>query len=104
MKIIDGDGEIPWDGEAVGELLLRGPWIADGYYNDNRSESAFIDGWFHTGDVVTVNEEGALKLVDRTSDLIKSGGEWISSVDLENALMTHESVRSEEHTSELQSR
>jgi len=92
MKVIDGNGEIPWDGEAVGELLLRGPWIADEYYNDPRSESAFIDGWFHTGDVVTVNEEGVIQLVDRTSDLIKSGGEWISSVDLENALMTHESV------------
>src|SRR5690625_6058628 len=92
MKIIDGNGEIPWDGEAVGELLLRGPWIADEYYNDPRSESAFIDGWFHTGDVVTVNEEGVIQLVDRTTDIIKRGGECLSSIDLENALMTHESV------------
>lgn len=92
MKVVDEDGEIAWDGEAMGELLLRGPWIADEYYKDDRTKDAFIDGWFHSGDVVTVNEEGAIKIVDRTSDLIKSGGEWISSVDLENALMAHESV------------
>lgn len=92
MKIIGDEGEVAWDGEEMGELLLRGPWIAAEYYNDDRTEEAFIDGWFHTGDVVTVNEEGAIKIVDRTSDLIKSGGEWISSVDLENALMAHESV------------
>src|SRR5699024_5350200 len=71
---------------------LRGPWIADEYYNDARSETAFKDGWFHSGDVVTVDEEGNIKIVDRTGDLIKSGGEWISSVDLENALMAHEAV------------
>src|SRR5699024_3481062 len=87
MKIVDGEGEVPWDGESMGELLLRGPWIADEYYNDARSETAFVDGWFHSGDVVTVDEEGNIKIVDRTGDLIKSGGEWISSVDLENALM-----------------
>src|SRR5690625_4390794 len=92
MKVIDGNDEIPWVGEAVGELLLRWPWSADEYYYHTRSERAFIDGCFHTGDVITVNEEGVIQLVDRTSDLIKSGGEWISSVDLENALMTHESV------------
>ncbi|MFD2130794.1 long-chain fatty acid--CoA ligase [Pseudogracilibacillus auburnensis] len=92
MKIIDDDGEVAWNNESMGELLLRGPWIADAYYKDDRSKDAFIDGWFHTGDVVTVDEEGTIKIVDRTSDLIKSGGEWISSVELENVLMAHEAV------------
>lgn len=92
MKVVDDNGEIAWDNETMGELLLRGPWIADSYYKDDRSEDAFIDGWFHTGDVVTIDEEGTMKIVDRTSDLIKSGGEWISSVELENVLMAHESV------------
>lgn len=92
MKIIGGNGEVAWDDKEMGELLLRGPWIADEYYRDERTKEAFVDGWYHTGDVVTVDEEGSLKIVDRTKDLIKSGGEWISSVGLENALMTHEAV------------
>lgn len=92
MKVIAGDGEVKWDGQEMGELLLRGPWIADEYYKDERSNDAFRDGWLYTGDVATVDEEGVIKLVDRTKDLIKSGGEWISSVDLENALMAHEAV------------
>ena len=92
MKVIAANGEVNWDGKEMGELLLRGPWIADEYYKDERSSEAFHDGWLHTGDVATVDEEGMIKLVDRTKDLIKSGGEWISSVDLENALMAHESV------------
>lgn len=92
MKVVGGDGEVKWDGNEMGELLLRGPWIADEYYNDERTKDAFRDGWLYTGDVATVDEEGVIKLVDRTKDLIKSGGEWISSVDLENALMAHEAV------------
>lgn len=92
MKIVGDEGEVPWDDQTMGELLLRGPWIVDTYYNDDRSKKAFVDGWFHTGDVVTVDEEGTIKIVDRTSDLIKSGGEWISSVELENVLMAHEAV------------
>ena len=92
MKIIDDDGEVAWDDETMGELLLRGPWIANSYYKDERSKDAFKDGWYHTGDVVTVDEEGAIKIIDRTGDLIKSGGEWISSVELENVLMAHEAV------------
>ncbi|WP_174732603.1 long-chain fatty acid--CoA ligase [Mesobacillus harenae] len=92
MKVVSAEGEIKWDGNEMGELLLRGPWIADEYYNDERSKDAFRDGWLYTGDVATVDEEGVIKLVDRTKDLIKSGGEWISSVDLENALMAHEAV------------
>lgn len=92
MKVVDDNGEVPWDDETMGELLLQGPWIADSYYKDERSETAFVDGWFHTGDVVTIDEEGTMKIVDRTSDLIKSGGEWISSVELENVIMAHEAV------------
>lgn len=92
MKVIGKDGEVAWDGKEMGELLLRGPWIADEYYKDDRSVEAFQDGWLYTGDVVTVDEEGIIKIVDRTKDLIKSGGEWISSVDLENALMAHEDI------------
>lgn len=92
LKVVNENGEIKADGEEMGELLIRGPWIADEYYKDDRSEDAFRDGWLHTGDVVTMDEEGAIKIVDRTKDLIKSGGEWISSVDLENALMAHDAV------------
>jgi fatty-acyl-CoA synthase len=92
MKVIGQNGEVAWDGKEMGELCLRGPWIADEYYCDERTKEAFKDGWLHTGDVVTVDEEGFVKIVDRTKDLIKSGGEWISSVDLENALMAHEAV------------
>ncbi|UJL46120.1 long-chain fatty acid--CoA ligase [Virgibacillus sp. NKC19-16] len=92
MKIIGNNGEVKWDDQEMGELLLRGPWIADEYYKDDRSENAFIDGWLHTGDVVTVDEEGTIKIVDRTKDLIKSGGEWISSVDIENALIAHDAI------------
>lgn len=92
MKVIGQNGEVDWDGNEMGELLLRGPWIASEYYEDDRTSEAFKDGWLYTGDVVTVDEEGFIKIVDRTKDLIKSGGEWISSVDIENALMGHEGV------------
>ncbi|WP_155668699.1 long-chain fatty acid--CoA ligase [Ornithinibacillus caprae] len=92
MKVVGDNGEIEWNGKDMGELLLRGPWIASEYYKDERTEQAFVDGWFHTGDVVTVDEEGTIQIVDRTKDLIKSGGEWISSVEIENAIMTHEAI------------
>ncbi|MBE4906767.1 long-chain fatty acid--CoA ligase [Bacillus luteolus] len=92
MKVIGKDGDVAWDGQEMGELLLRGPWIASEYYKDERTTDAFRDGWLYTGDVVTVDEEGIIKIVDRTKDLVKSGGEWISSVDLENALMAHEAI------------
>ncbi|MBG9443198.1 long-chain fatty acid--CoA ligase [Cytobacillus firmus] len=92
MKIAGKDGEAAWDGKEMGELAIRGPWIASEYYKDERTNEAFRDGWLYTGDVVTIDEEGFMKIVDRTKDLIKSGGEWISSVDIENALMAHESV------------
>lgn len=92
IKIVGKDGEVAWDGKEMGELCIKGPWIASEYYKDERTHDAFRDGWLHTGDVVTIDEEGFVKIVDRTKDLIKSGGEWISSVDLENALMAHEAV------------
>lgn len=84
---------LPWDGAAPGELQARGPWIAATYYNDERSGESFTeDGWLRTGDVATIDAEGYIRLVDRTKDLIKSGGEWISSVELENELMAHPKI------------
>jgi fatty-acyl-CoA synthase len=94
IRIVDAEGaELPWDGITMGELQTRGPWVTSGYYNDPRSDQAFADGWFRTGDVVTIDPDGAIKIADRSKDLIKSGGEWISSVDVENALMAHPSVK-----------
>jgi len=85
--------DLPWDGESVGELLVRAPWVASAYYQDpERTKESFVDGWFRTGDMGTIDPEGYVRLVDRTKDLIKSGGEWISSLDLENALMAHPGV------------
>lgn len=91
-SIVNEDGEVPWDGETMGELRLRGPWIASEYYKDERTADAFRDGWLYTGDIAVRSKEGFIKITDRTKDLIKSGGEWISSVDLENALMSHDAV------------
>ncbi|MBF4501516.1 long-chain fatty acid--CoA ligase [Savagea sp. SN6] len=91
-KIVNEHGHVPWDGETMGELMLRGPWITDEYYKDARSEEAFEDGWLRTGDIAVYTKEGYIKIMDRVGDLIKSGGEWISSVDLENALMSLEGV------------
>lgn len=91
-KIINENGVVPADGTTMGELLIRGPWVASEYYKDERSSEAFRDGWLYTGDIAVRTPEGFIKITDRTKDLIKSGGEWISSVDLENALMTHEAV------------
>jgi fatty-acyl-CoA synthase len=84
--------EVPWDNEAVGEIQIRGPWIARSYYHDEGNTEKFMDGWLRTGDVARVNRDGYLTLVDRTKDLVKSGGEWISSVELENLIMAHPSV------------
>ena len=93
IRIVDADGkELPWDGTTMGELQTRGPWVTSGYYNDPRSDQAFVDGWFRTGDVATIDAEGYMQIMDRTKDLVKSGGEWISSVDLENAIMAHPKV------------
>lgn len=91
-KIINENGEVPKDGKTMGELIIRGPWVADEYYKDERSETTFKDGWLHTGDIAVRTAENYIKVVDRTADLIKSGGEWISTMDLENMLMSHKDV------------
>ncbi len=90
IRVVDEDGnEVPWDGKSMGELQVRGPWVISAYYDDPRSADSFVDGWFRTGDVVTMDSEGYIQIVDRTKDLVKSGGEWISTVELENAIMAH---------------
>jgi fatty-acyl-CoA synthase len=87
------DGElIPWDDETMGELEVRGPWVAAAYFQGTGAEKFTDDGWFQTGDVVKINEQGCIKITDRSKDLVKSGGEWISSVDMENLLMGHPAV------------
>ena len=88
----EGGKEVPWDGKAYGELQVRGSWIISSYYNDDRSAEQFVDGWFRTGDVVAIDPDGFMQIVDRTKDLVKSGGEWISSQDLENVIMSHPKV------------
>jgi fatty-acyl-CoA synthase len=92
VRLVGPEGDVPWNGRDMGELWIRGPWVADGYYHDDRTAEAVQDGWLRTGDVAVIDEEGYIHLVDRTKDLVKSGGEWISSVDLENALMAHPAV------------
>ncbi|QQE77572.1 long-chain fatty acid--CoA ligase [Alicyclobacillus sp. SO9] len=94
MRLVNESGEeVARDGRQMGELLLRGPWVLKEYYkNPEKTAETVVDGWFHTGDIATMDGNGYLQVVDRTRDLIKSGGEWISSVDLENAIMSHASV------------
>jgi len=86
-------GEVPWDGKTPGEIHLRGPWIASSYYDSPDAQGKWTDdGWLRTGDIATIDSHGYIRICDRAKDLIKSGGEWISSVDLENALMAHPGV------------
>ena len=93
LRICDDDGnELPWDGDAQGEIEIRGPWITGSYHLDPDPEK-FHDGWLRTGDVASIEPDGFVMISDRAKDVIKSGGEWISSVDLENTLMSHPSVR-----------
>ncbi|PSP97692.1 fatty-acid--CoA ligase [Halobacteriales archaeon QS_5_70_17] len=94
FRVVDDDGEeVPWNGEDFGELWVRGPSVTTEYFErPEADEEDFEDGWLKTGDVVTVDEDGYIKIVDRAKDVIKSGGEWISSVELENAIMAHEDV------------
>jgi acyl-CoA synthetase (AMP-forming)/AMP-acid ligase II len=94
LRVMGAQGEAPWDGVTPGELEVRGPWIAASYFESPETADRWTrDGWFRTGDVATLDEEGYVQILDRSKDLVKSGGEWISSVDLENALMGHPSVR-----------
>jgi fatty-acyl-CoA synthase len=94
LRNCDADGNVlPWDGESMGELEVRGPWVAGAYYETpEQAERWTEDGWFRTGDVVSIHPRGFIQIKDRAKDVIKSGGEWISSVDLENALMAHPAV------------
>ncbi len=92
MKIIDPDGkEVPWDGQASGDLLVKGPWIIANYFKGEGGDP-LVDGWFPTGDVAAIDTDGFLQITDRSKDVIKSGGEWISSIDVENIAMGHPAV------------
>ncbi len=94
LRAVGEDGPAAWDGKSMGELQVRGPCIAKSYFQNPAEEDKFTrDGWFRTGDIVTVDPEGYIRITDRSKDVIKSGGEWISSVDLENALMGHPAVK-----------
>ena len=93
LKIVGDDGQpLPWDGKAFGNLLVRGPWIASGYFKNEGGAVLDADGFFPTGDVATIDPDGYLQLVDRAKDVIKSGGEWISSIDVENVAIGHPAV------------
>ena len=93
IKIVDDAGkELARDGKAFGRLLVRGPWVVDSYYLNDEKKS-FVDGWFDTGDVATIDSDNTMQIVDRSKDVIKSGGEWISSIDLENAAVGHPALK-----------
>jgi len=93
MRIVREDGsEAPWDDRTFGEIQVRGNWIAAAYYKEDAGPDKFKDGWLRTGDVATIDADGYIRIVDRTKDVIKSGGEWISSVSLEGLLMGHPGV------------
>jgi fatty-acyl-CoA synthase len=93
LKIVDGNGaELPWDGRSAGDLLVRGPWILREYYRDEGGSPLTADGWLPTGDVGTIDADGYLQITDRSKDMIKSGGEWISSIELENIAVGHPDV------------
>jgi len=92
MKIVDDDGkELPWDGASYGHLLVKGPWIVSGYFKDEGGDP-LRDGWFPTGDVATIDADGYMQITDRSKDVIKSGGEWIGTIDLENVAVSHPAV------------
>ncbi|MCH7474782.1 MAG: AMP-binding protein, partial [Gemmatimonadetes bacterium] len=93
MKIVDDDAKLlPHDGKAFGDLSVRGPWVCSGYYRMDHSPAHDADGWFATGDVATIDESWYMQITDRKKDLIKSGGEWISSVELENLASGHPEI------------
>jgi 3-(methylthio)propionyl---CoA ligase len=93
MKIVDGEGrELPWDGVAFGDLMVRGPWVTSAYYGDEPGTACDAEGWFATGDVATIDPDGFMEITDRSKDVVKSGGEWISSITLENIAVSHPDV------------
>jgi acyl-CoA synthetase (AMP-forming)/AMP-acid ligase II len=97
MKIVDSSGaELPWDGKTYGDLLVKGPWIVADYYKSEGGSPLIADaqgrGWFPTGDVATIDADGFMQITDRSKDVIKSGGEWISSIDIENIAMAHPAI------------
>jgi fatty-acyl-CoA synthase len=91
LRICDGETVLPWDGQTIGEIEVRGPWVTASYY-ENPAPDRFHDGWLRTGDMGVVDERGYVHITDRAKDVIKSGGEWISSVELENAIIDHPDV------------
>jgi fatty-acyl-CoA synthase len=92
MKIVDADGQtLPHDGKSAGDLLVKGPWVIASYYKQEGG-NPLVDGWFPTGDVATIDADGFMQITDRSKDVIKSGGEWISSIDVENIAMAHPAV------------
>jgi fatty-acyl-CoA synthase len=91
LRVMDGDKELPWDGRSIGEIEIRGPWVTAAYYRTDAADK-FHAGWLRTGDVGTVDPHGVIQITDRAKDVIKSGGEWVSSVELENHLMAHPDV------------
>ncbi len=93
LRLVGDDGEeVPWDGDSTGELEVRGPWIAAKYFDDESGAERFHDGWLRTGDIASIDEHAFIQITDRSKDVIKSGGEWISSVELENEVMAHPDV------------
>jgi fatty-acyl-CoA synthase len=91
VRIMSDEVALPWDGQSVGEIEVRGPWVTASYYKEDQSDD-FHDGWLRTGDVGTVDQHGYIQITDRAKDVIKSGGEWVSSVELENLLVVHPDV------------
>jgi fatty-acyl-CoA synthase len=92
MKIVDGSGEeLPWDGKHSGDLYVKGPWVIREYFKGEGGDP-LVDGWFPTGDVATIDPDGYMQITDRSKDVIKSGGEWISSIDIENIAVAHPAV------------
>jgi fatty-acyl-CoA synthase len=93
LRLVDADGEeVPWDGTSTGEIEIRGPWVAASYFADDSEADKFASGWLRTGDIASMDERGFVQITDRSKDVIKSGGEWISSVELENEVMAHPDV------------
>jgi fatty-acyl-CoA synthase len=93
LRLVDAEGrEVPRDGISAGEIEVRGPWVAARYFADDSEDEKFASGWLRTGDIATVDERGFVQITDRAKDVIKSGGEWISSVELENEVMAHPDV------------